>query len=221
MKKNTLSLCLVLCSVLLASTSLALPIDFYNKDDNLSSSGSNGTMSADTAFTDYYFSFTLASDVNLNDVNLLLNLVSFDHNFSISINGTVIVPMQADGHNPAWFAPSVASPWSENSNDLPRVSVGMSNQSVDFEASLSASSTVMTPVTYLSQTVSLPSFVLGQNSIVLTNPNGVGPDGIDFTLSGDDGRSPVPEPSTMILFGAGLVGLAGINLKRREKNKHL
>lgn len=38
-----------------------------------------------------------------------------------------------------------------------------------------------------------------------------------FALTGGDGMAPVPEPATMLLFGSGLVGLAGYGRKKIKK----
>jgi hypothetical protein len=200
-----------------ASTSLALPIDFYDSNNNLSNSGSNGTMPANVLFTSHSFTFSLANDVNLNDVSLQLDLLSFDHNFSIEINGTTIVPAQVDTNNPALFSPYVFTPWYPNSIGLPRLTVDITELLINFTASLQTSSNTMTPVNYLTQLLTLPIFQLGINTIVLTNPNGIGPDGINFTISGDDGKSAVPEPATMFLFGTGIISLAGLRMKTRKK----
>lgn len=39
-----------------------------------------------------------------------------------------------------------------------------------------------------------------------------------FSITGGDGMAPVPEPATMLLFGSGLVGLAGYG-RKKIKNK--
>lgn len=38
-----------------------------------------------------------------------------------------------------------------------------------------------------------------------------------LTVNGDDGTAPVPEPTTILLLGSGLLGLAGFNRKRFNK----
>lgn len=214
------SFCFIVSSLLFlfAPASMALPINFYDSGNNLNNTGSNGTMPDNVPLTAHSFTFSLANDVILTDVGLQLDLLTFDHNFSIAINGTTIVPEQLDSHNPALFSPSVIQPWYENIGGLPRLRVEITNQYVNFWATLTVNSNAMTSVSYLTQIVLLPSFQLGSNTIVLTNPNGIGPDGIDFTLNGDDGKNnPVPEPATMLLFGAGLASLAGIRLKNHKK----
>jgi hypothetical protein len=40
---------------------------------------------------------------------------------------------------------------------------------------------------------------------------------LDYTITYGDGPAPVPEPSTMLLLGAGLLGLVGLNRRRRKE----
>jgi len=63
--------------------------------------------------------------------------------------------------------------------------------------------------------VANPNLRLGLTA-TLSNVNG-GPE--RFTFSGSAGSEPVPEPTTMVLLGTGLAGVAGAIRKRRNSTK--
>ncbi len=60
-------------------------------------------------------------------------------------------------------------------------------------------------------------FITSQNGISRIFFDGVsilGNTSIDNVIASDSGQNSVPEPATMILFGLGLLGLAGVNRKK-------
>ncbi len=50
---------------------------------------------------------------------------------------------------------------------------------------------------------------------IISSWNDTGRNNVEFELTANVGANPVPEPATMLLFGAGLVGFGGMRLKKK------
>jgi cysteine-rich repeat protein len=129
----------------------------------------------------FEYAFDLDASVSdLGGVSIDLFLTTYDDSFDIDINGVAVVPV--DPGNPALFTPEINRPWLANSNGHPRLHITLTEASIDFEGSETASSATMTTGLVYDQPTTNPVFFDGQNTITIVNPNGRGPDAIDFQI---------------------------------------
>jgi MYXO-CTERM domain-containing protein len=203
--------------ILLAATPAgALPIVFFADVNN------NGVLDPDEVRTGgvggnrgstFTFAFELGTAVSdLASVTIDVSFLTYDHNFLVFVNGGIVLPL--DPNNPALFAPAVSEPWTANASGLPRLYADLSATSVSLSGSLTPLATVMTGGLVYNQSPVFPVFIDGLNRITIMNPNGVGTDGIDFTISGNVSPVSAPEPGTALLALLGLVGLAQRSVRR-------
>ena len=201
----------------LAAAAQAVPITIY---EDTNSSGSydtgeerTGGVNADPGAT-YNYAFDL--DAGVHDIAGASIDVSFDvwdNNFILIVNGVTVVPV--DNNDPAVFTPAIQTPWTANSNGLPRLHILLDESAISFEAALTTSATSLTAGLVYAQPTTNPVFVDGQNTIAIVNPDGPGPDSLDFSIFGDVPLL-APEPGTGALLGLGLAGLA---LARRRAGR--
>jgi hypothetical protein len=141
---------------------------------------------------DYAFDLDAAThDLSLTSIELLL--ITYDHAFRVDINGTTVIPL--DPGSPAVFTPSIHTPQSPNQNGLPRLRIALTEASIEFSGSETTSSSEMTPGLVYNQPTTNPVFIDGQNTITIENPNGAGPDGIDFRIRMRRGEIPYQKVS--------------------------
>lgn len=193
-----------------AAPASAVPITFYD-DVNLSGAydlgeevtgGSNGNPGAT-----YALEFDLDSSTqDIAAATIQLTFDVWDNNFILSVNGVTVVPV--DNNDPASFTPAVQTPWTANTNGLPRLVIDLSETGIDFAAALTTSTNTLTTGLVYAQPTTNPIFANGQNTIVIVNPDGPGPDALVFSIAGDVPLLPIPEPRTAALLVLGVAALA-------------
>lgn len=188
---------------------LDLSGDYTAGEERTGASHGNGGGTYDWAFD------LEASTQDVTTTTIQIVMATYDHGWEISVNGVVIIPL--DPGNPAVFSPAVNTPWNANGNGLPRLVMDIASGAIDFSGTLTTGSTSLTSGLVYNQPLVLPVFQDGQNTIVITNPDGAGPDGIDFTISADVGLIPAPEPDSAMMLLMGLVLVAG---GRRSALRH-
>jgi len=198
-----------------ALSAQAVPITIY---EDLDLSGDYGAGEERTggvngnggAAYDYAFDLDAATqDISAATIQITFRI--WDNGFLFVLNGVTVVPL--DPNDPAVFNPAIVQPWNANINGIPRLRTTLGESAIAFEAALTAVSTAITSGLVYAQTTINPVFADGQNTITIINPNGPGPDALDFTISGDVPIL-IPEPASAALMGLGLLCL-GLQRRRR------
>ncbi len=207
---------LALAWCVVAAPAGAVPITIY---EDLNSSGDydpgeerTGGVGGSGGST-FAWAFDLdALTQDLTSTTIEIDFDSWDNNFVVVVNGVTTVPV--DPNNPAVFTPAIVAPWVTNGNGIPRLIISLSETGISFAAAETSSSATLTSGLIYAQPTTNPVFVDGQNTITIVNPDGPGPDGIDFTTSGDVTLL-VPEPGTLFLLAAGCLMLGCISRNPR------
>ena len=205
---------LALAGALDALPTLAAPITIYEDVDLSGDYGAGeertGGVNGDGGGTyDYAFDLDVGTqDISAATLEITFNL--WDNNFILLLNGVTVVPL--DLNDPAVFTPAIDQPWFANVNGLPRLRISLDETAIAFEAAETTGSTAITSGLVYAQPTTNPVFADGKNTITIVNPDGPGPDGLDFTISGNVPLV-IPEPASAALIGLGLLVLS---LRRRE-----
>ncbi|MEZ5925844.1 MAG: Ig-like domain-containing protein [Hyphomicrobiaceae bacterium] len=133
--------------------------------------------------------FDLASDMLPESTFAVAQMTTVDDTIRISVNGVSIssgnIAVDSGGIGPQLrFADNstVVTGWVANSNGLPRLEVRLTEAGIEFWGTKTTTSTALEQLTYAG-TLTLPDFVLGTNTIVITNVNGSGPESINGVLT--------------------------------------
>jgi Ca2+-binding RTX toxin-like protein len=147
------------------------------------------------------FNFDLPAGIDLSQVRLEVEILTIDDHLRLSVNGTNLftdsngndVSNSANNFIDLYSAAgardlngtAVFTPWDPNLNGLPRLNFMISPAGVDILGTLLPSSTQMVSLRLGDSGVTYtpPTFVVGQNTLVLENPNTGGPDGLNARIS--------------------------------------
>jgi hypothetical protein len=180
----------------------------------------NVTIAGDTDSNTTYWDIALASplhpDIKLDQFffNLALDATSVVFNDFTPSTWSITTPADnAQGSGGADFLFTALDPAGPPSTDVNAA------QGLAFVATLTTGNWALEMfenAPYSSGDASLGLFQLGAHLQSLVAADGQSDSGFATGVYGGGGTAPVPEPATMLLFGAGLVCLAGYSLRRHR-----
>ena len=161
----------------------------------------NGDMASGTG-TSHTRNFDIPGGAETDDVRIVVTLTTLDNSGTVVVNGTNLSPtgsfeFEAANFNSAAdtsagrvdtqvrFADgtTMSQPWVANVNGLPRIQFVITETGVQIWGTRNTTSATLELMQLATGTINLPALVNGQNTIVVTNFNDNGLDGVNGSIA--------------------------------------
>ncbi|MDQ8203782.1 putative Ig domain-containing protein, partial [Pelagicoccus sp. SDUM812003] len=142
------------------------------------------------------------SGANQGSGEIVIEFGRVDNSFEVQLNGQSLtgetIQLQANDYDPAsevflrfQDGGDMSDPWSSSSSGDPRIKMVITEQGVEVWGLRTSSSTTYEQMELDEGAFAAPSINLGSNELTIINPDSVGADGLNATISGTYDTSPL------------------------------